>query len=313
MTSQRSSHAGVAGSDAANPPPAATPRHAASVILLRERQGTIEVLLTRRHANMAFMGGQWVFPGGTLCPADSSADSLALIPDGARSECHRLLDLEGNPLPAATCMALAIAAVRETFEESGVLLATTAGGEHCQEEQLARLQPRRRAIVSQPEIFATSLQEEHLHVDPRRLVYWSHWITPSAVPKRFDTRFYLACLPPRQAAAIDAIEATEMIWMTPAALIEASRRGEMTVSRPTLYNLMELDASVRHHGSLSAILHAEARRDIAPVLPKIQQGEPRMIVMPWDAEYHSLPGSGVSPHTSHPQRLLALPTRMSER
>lgn len=312
MTSSRSTPASVEVNAATDVPPA-TARHAASVILLRERQNDVEVLLTRRHANMSFMGGQWVFPGGALCPADTSTDSLALVPDAARSECHRLLDLDGNPLPTTTCMALAIAACRETLEESGVLLATTADGNHCGDEAWARLQRRRHAIVSQPELFATLLQEEHLQLDLRRLVYWSHWITPSAMSMRFDTRFYLASLPPRQAAAVDSVEATDMTWMTPAALIAASYDNKMTVSVPTLYNLMELDASVRQHVSLDAILRAEARRDIAPVLPKMHRGETKMIVMPWDAEYHSLAGSGVSRNASHPQRLLTLPSRMSAR
>ena len=291
----------------ASPQPV-VPRHAASVLLLREQQGAIEVLLTRRHENLAFMGGMWVFPGGTLCPADTSAGSLALIPEAARASCHRLRDLEGNVLPATTCLGLAVAAARETFEETGVLLATTAEGHYCESERLARLHDRQRAIVSQPELFATSLQAEHLQLDVRRLIYWSHWITPSVVPKRFDTRFYLAALPPEQIATVDNIEATELRWMTPAAVIAATHDGTMTLSRPTLYNLMELDASVRQHVSLNAILVAEAQRDVAPVLPKVRKAE-RMIVMPWDSEYHMLSSEGVSPNISYPQRLRSLPSR----
>jgi 8-oxo-dGTP pyrophosphatase MutT (NUDIX family) len=291
----------------ASPQPA-LPRHAASVLLLREQQGAIEVLLTRRHENLAFMGGMWVFPGGTLCPADMSEQSLALIPEAARVDCHRLRDLDGNALSTTTCLGLAIAAARETFEETGVLLATTAEGQHCGSERLARLHDRQRAIVSQPELFATSLQEERLHLDVRRLVYWSHWITPTAVPKRFDTRFFLASSPPEQSATVDSIEATELCWKTPASLISAAHDGTMTLSRPTLYNLMELDASVRQHISLNAILTAETQRDVVPVLPKILKAE-RMIVMPWDSEYHMISSDGVSPTITYPQRLRALPSR----
>lgn len=298
-------------SNPANPQPA-IPRHAASVLLLREQQGAIEILLTRRHENLAFMGGMWVFPGGTLCPADMSEQSLALIPEAARVGCHRLRDLEGNALPATTCLGLAIAAARETFEETGVLLATTAEGQHCESECLVRLHDRQRAIVSQPELFATSLQEEGMQLDVRRLVYWSHWITPTAVPKRFDTRFFLASLPPEQSATVDSIEATELCWMTPASFIAAAHDGTMTLSRPTLYNLMELDASVRQHVSLNAILAAETQRDVVPVLPKIRKAE-RMIVMPWDSEYHMTSSDGVSPNITFPQRLRALPSRTSER
>jgi len=278
------------------------------VLLLREQQGAIEVLLTRRHENLAFMGGMWVFPGGTLCPADTSADSLGLIPKAAQVGCHRLRDLEGNALPRTTCLGLAIAAARETFEETGVLLATTAEGHHCGSGRLARLHDRQRVIVSQPELFATSLQQERLQLDVRRLVYWSHWITPSSVSKRFDTRFYLASLPPEQSATVDSVEATELCWMTAASFIAAATDGTMTLSRPTLYNLMELDASVRQHVSMEAILAAETQRVVAPVLPKIRKAE-RMIVMPWDSEYHTLSGDGVAPNITYPQRLLALPSR----
>ena len=289
-------------------------RHAATVILLREQQGAIEVLVTRRHENMSFMGGMWVFPGGTLCSADTVAASLALIPEPAQIHCHRFLNLDGSPLPQSLCLGLAIAAYRETFEETGVLLARTATGHHCGSELLARVHGQRRAIVSQPERFATLLQEEHLRLDVERLVYWAHWITPSNVPKRFDTRFFIATLPPQQTAAIDAIEATEMAWMTPAALLSAARDGTMTVSQPTLYNLMELDASLRQHLSLSAMLAGEAQREVAPVLPKVVKSERRMIVMPWDSEYHEIAGVGVSREISYPQRLRVLPSRvLSER
>src|SRR5690606_20208245 len=116
-----------------------------------------------------------------------------------------------------------------------------------------------------------------------------------------------------QSAAVDAIEATEMIWMTPAALISAARDGTMTVSRPTLYNVMELDASVRQHVALDAILRAELEREVPPVLPKVVNGANGMIVMPWDADYPMFPGSGVSLDIRYPERLRALPSRSSGR
>ncbi len=286
------------------------PRHAATVILLREAQATIEVLVTRRHENMAFMGGMWVFPGGALCPADTAPASLTLIPEPSKLRCARFADLDGNPLPASLCMGLAVAAYRETFEETGVLLATNAKGHHCGADVWARVHEQRRAIVSQPELFATLLQGEHLRLDVDRLVYWAHWITPSGVPKRFDTRFFIARLPPEQSAAIDAVEATELAWMTPASIIAAARDKTMTLSQPTLYNLMELDSSLRQHVSLNELLAAEAQRDVVPVLPKVAIGEQRLIVMPWDREYNELAGDGVPRKAAYPQRLRHLPSRI---
>src|SRR5688572_7033810 len=98
------------------------PRHAATVILLREHGGEIEVLLTRRHEQMSFMGGMWVFPGGALCSADTSSAALALIAAPEELGCERFVDLHDQPLPQSLCLGLAMAACRETFEETGVLL-----------------------------------------------------------------------------------------------------------------------------------------------------------------------------------------------
>ena len=297
--------------DRDEPPQPATPRHAATVILLREERGSIEVLLTRRHEQMAFMGGMWVFPGGALCPADTSSAALASMFEPERLGCERFVDLENQPLPQALCLGLAMAACRETFEETGVLLATTADGHDVRGELLARMHERRRAIVSQPELFATLLQGEHLRIAAEKLLYWAHWITPAAVAKRFDTRFFVARLPPEQVPAIDAIEATQMVWMTPAALIAAARDDAMTLSPPTLFNLMELDASVRHHVSLDAIFAAEAQRDIIAVLPTVVRGEHNVIVMPWDPEYHKLTGSAEPLKNSCPERFRTLSSRVA--
>src|SRR5690606_8539305 len=97
------------------------PRPAATVILLRPARDAVEVLVTRRHENMKFMGGLWVFPGGTLSPADSSAAALACLPGAWRAHCPRFTDLHGERLEPDRCAALAVTAYRETFEETGVL------------------------------------------------------------------------------------------------------------------------------------------------------------------------------------------------
>jgi len=287
-----------------------TPRHASTVILLREERGEIEVLLTRRHEQMSFMGGMWVFPGGALCPSDTSSASLALLAEPEKLGCERFVDVEGQPLPPTLCLGLALAACRETFEETGILLATTAGGHDAGVELLARMHERRRAIVSQPELFATLLQEERLRISVKNLLYWAHWITPTAVAKRFDTRFFVARMPAEQVPIIDAIEATEMVWMTPAAVIAAAGSAAMTMSPPTLFNLMELDACVRQHVSFDAIFAAETRRDIVAVLPKLVRGEKNSIVMPWDPEYHKLTDSGAPLENSYPERLRTLSSRV---
>jgi 8-oxo-dGTP pyrophosphatase MutT (NUDIX family) len=289
------------------------PRPAATVLLLREGRDSIEVLLIRRHEKLAFMGGMWVFPGGSVCAADASPAALARIPSASQTGCARLDTLHGEPVDAKECLALTVAACRETYEETGVLLASDAAGRHCDNDLAARLQERRRAIASQPELFAELLQAEDLFLRVERLVYWAHWITPSIVPRRFDTRFYLAPVPSDQRAVIDSTETIDHAWMSPAAIVAAALTGDMPVSHPTLYNLMELDASLQQHSSLQELLIAESQRSVVAILPKMVHEEQTAMVLPWDPFYRNFVGESVPEHLEYPARLRALPPRMIAR
>lgn len=286
------------------------PRPAATVMLLREGRDDVEVLVIRRHEKLAFMGGMWVFPGGSVCPADASAEALARIPGPSQTGCARLATLQGEPIDERACLALAVAACRETFEETGVLLASDAAGIPSDNQFAARLQDQRRAIASQPELFAELLRTENLFLRVERLVYWAHWITPSVVPRRFDTRFFLAPVPSDQRAVIDSTETVDHAWMSPAALVVAAQAGSMTVSHPTLYNLMELDSSLQQHGSLQGLLTAEAKRNVVAILPKMVRQEQTAMVLPWDPFYRNFVGESVPEHLEYPAQLRALPPRM---
>jgi 8-oxo-dGTP pyrophosphatase MutT (NUDIX family) len=288
----------------------AVPRPAATVLLLREGRDTTEVLVIRRHEKLAFMGGMWVFPGGTVCAADASSAAFARIPASSQTNCARLDTLHGEPLDATQCLALAVAACRETFEETGVLLASDTAGAPCDSDLTARLQERRRAIASQPELFAQLLETENLFLRVERLVNWAHWITPSVVPRRFDTRFFLAAVPSDQCAVIDSTETVDHAWMSPAAIVAAALTGDMPVSHPTLYNLMELDASLQQHDSLQGLLAAESQRNVVAILPKMVQEEQTAMVLPWDPFYRNFVGESAPEHLEYSARLRALPTRM---
>ncbi len=288
----------------------AVPRPAATVLLLRQGPDTVEVLLIRRHEKLAFMGGMWVFPGGSICAADGSAAAIERIPAPSQTGCARLGTLQGEPLDPRECLALAVAACRETFEETGVLLASDAAGNHCDSALTARLQDQRRAIASQPELFADLLRTEDLFLRVERLVYWAHWITPSIVPRRFDTRFFLAPVPSDQLAVIDSTETVDHAWLSPAAIVAAAQAGAMPVSHPTLYNLMELDASLQQHGSLQGLLVAEAQRSVVAILPKMVHEEQTAMVLPWDPFYRNFVGDSVPEHLEYPAQLRALPPRM---
>jgi 8-oxo-dGTP pyrophosphatase MutT (NUDIX family) len=300
-------------SSSENRPQPSIPRPSATVMLLRERRGDVEVLVIRRHENLAFMGGLWVFPGGALTASDMSRESLERIPDASKARCARFADLHGNPLDTNQCLGLAVAAYRETFEETGVLLARAEQADHCADEVLVRMQEHRRTIVSQPERFAALLRQENLLLDVDRLVYWAHWITPSVVPRRFDTRFFLATVPAEQTATIDAVEAVEHAWMSPSALIDAAASNAMPVSQPTLCNLWELDASLKEHGSLHALFSAATQRHIAPVLPKLIRAEHTVMVLPWDPDYRNITGDSVPTHVDYSHALKVLPSRMTQR
>jgi 8-oxo-dGTP pyrophosphatase MutT (NUDIX family) len=286
------------------------PRPAATVMLLREGHGGVEVLVIRRHEKLAFMGGMWVFPGGAVCAADASPAALARIPVASQTGCARLGTLHGEPIDGRECLALAVAACRETFEETGVLLASDAAGQRCGNDLAARLQERRRAVASQPELFADMLRAEDLYLRVERLAYWAHWITPSVVPRRFDTRFFLAPVPSDQRAVIDSTETIDHAWMSPDALIAAAQAGSMPVSHPTLYNLMELDASLQQHGSLQALLSAQTQRRVVAILPKMVHEEQTAMVLPWDPFYRNFLGESAPEHLEYSARLRALPPRM---
>jgi 8-oxo-dGTP pyrophosphatase MutT (NUDIX family) len=288
----------------------AVPRPAATVLVVRDAADTVEVLVIRRHEKLAFMGGMWVFPGGSVCAADAAAAALARIPSGSQTNCAQLDTLHGERLDARECLALTVAACRETFEETGVLLASDAAGKACDQDRTARLQEQRRAIAAQPELFAELLQAEDLFLRVEQLVYWAHWITPSIVPRRFDTRFFLAPVPSDQRAVIDSTETVDHAWMSPAALVAAALTGDMPLSHPTLYNLMELDASLQQHGSLQGLLIAESQRSVVAILPKMIHEEQTAMVLPWDPFYRNFVGDSVPEHLEYPARLRALPPRM---
>jgi 8-oxo-dGTP pyrophosphatase MutT (NUDIX family) len=286
-----------------------SPRPAATVILLRAARD-VEVLVIRRHENLAFMGGMWVFPGGALAQSDSEPEALARIPDAARRRCGEFLTLHGAPLPAEQCLGLTVAAFRETYEETGVMLATRASGAPLSAAETSALEAERKAVAENASLFPPLLRRYDLLLDIDRLAYWAHWITPSNAPRRFDTRFFLATAPSEQTAQIDTIEAVEHAWMTPAALIAAADEDAMPVSHPTLYNLMELDAALRASGSLDACLRDARARRVAPVLPKVMREGDAMMVLPWDPDYASLPGEAAPAETDYPAELRTLPSRM---
>lgn len=210
-------------------------RNAATVILLRDTETTPEVFMMERHIRSDFVGGAHVFPGGKVDDADESLEDLCVGLDDHQASSRLHLQRGG--------LAYFVAAIRECYEEAGVLLAYGDNNElldlsdpqfHAHiEEQRNRLNARQVDFVSLAREEGWQLATDHIH-------YWAHWITPEGQPLRFDTRFFLAAAPANQVAIHDDHELTASDWISPRGALEKAEAGEWTIIFPTLRNLMAL-------------------------------------------------------------------------
>ncbi|MBU2053784.1 MAG: NUDIX hydrolase [Proteobacteria bacterium] len=260
------------------------PRDAATVILLCDRtDGTYEVFLMRRHRNQAFMGGAFVFPGGHLDAADADPGLAACIGGLSPADARRLL--QEPDIPETTALGLFMAAIRETFEEAGILLARDAAGrpvDLAEPETAARFADYRLELHGGRLSLAEMARRENLRYAPDLLVPYSHWITPEIEARRFDTRFFLARFPERQVAVHDRMELTESLWMTPAAALAEHGAGRIVLMPPTLKTIEELLAFSSTEGLFTA---ARSRR-IHPILPEVfRTADSFGIRLPSDSEY----------------------------
>ena len=260
-------------------PEPAVPSPAATLVLLRDRPGGgVECLLMRRHLKSKFAAGDFVFPGGKI-EADDNPDDAATWCRGLEvKEAARRLSLETAP---RTALGFWVGAIRETFEEAGLLLAVDReGGESAVDAP--RFAEYRRACHADNRAFWTMVRAERLQLTTDRLVYFAHWITPEEQPLRFDTRFFAAPAPAGQQASGDDYEMTDLKWLTPAEAIEAQRRGEISLRNPTVKNLMLFD------GALSTTQALDRLRDrpVPTIRPRIvMDGAERRVLMPGDPGY----------------------------
>lgn len=241
----------------------ATIPHAATVLLLRQEDARLQVLLAKRAPGLSFMGGLWVFPGGRMEASDLSPELAARSDQAAIADTgSRMLSADASTasIDLDVARGLLIAACRETFEESGVLLARPRGGGPWGDERRARVAERRAADSADATGFARMLVDEDLVLDIERLVYWSHWITPAFESRRFDTRFFALTVPADQEASVDRGELTHHAWLAEADIRRHLASGEMKMAPPTRATLLDLWSSHRRHGGLAAMLEAERTR-----------------------------------------------------
>jgi len=267
--------------------PPAAPSPAATVLLLRTTRDGVEVLMQRRGDSLAFMGGMWVYPGGRHEPADRSEALLSRVRPAANHADAQLKTPAGATLPADTALGLYVTACRETFEECGVLLASDAAGRPCFEAVAwPDFESRRRRVANDAASFGDLLRERELYLDVSRLVYWSHWITPAAEKRRFDTRFFAIEVPGSIATAATDQESSEQRWMRPADALVESRQGRLAAAPPTIFTLEDLADSVIAHGSVERMLEAERGRAVPPICPVMTRtGDGIEVRMPWDPDY----------------------------
>ncbi|MHB8827868.1 MAG: NUDIX hydrolase [Acidimicrobiales bacterium] len=235
------------------------PRPAATVLILREGED-LEVLMLRRNLNSDFVGGAYVFPGGGVDAADVDLARYVVGLDDESASAR--LGLGGGGL------AYYAAALRELFEEAGLLVVCDEAGEPlvATPEVLVRLAQYRAHVNAGRRALAELLDEESWRLDARAMEYLAHWITPVGPPRRYDTRFFVVAAPFGQVAAHDAGETVAARWIAPREALAAHERGELEMIFPTIRTLEEIAGFTR----ASEVLAFAASRT-----PRVRQ--PRMI------------------------------------
>jgi 8-oxo-dGTP pyrophosphatase MutT (NUDIX family) len=256
---------------------AAAPRNAATVILLRDRGVGPEVYLLRRTATMAFAAGFFVFPGGSVDVRDEDfADDAWVGPRPA--EWAELLACDEPRARSLVC-----AAVRETFEESGVMLAGSSVDSVVADTSGDDWEADRLALLDRSLSLSEMLRRRGLVLRADLLRVWAHWITPEVEPKRFDTRFFVAAMPDGQLTREVGGEADRVAWLGPSEALAAQSRGELAMLPPTLAALTGLAS----FASVTDVMAAAQQREVVPVLPKlILDSDDRIrFLLPDDPDY----------------------------
>ena len=261
----------------------AIPKKAATVILLREiNPEGFEVFLLKRHDKSSFMGGNFVYPGGRVDREDGSLEICAQCKGVSPEKAHQLFR---GTLPPDESLAHWVAAIRELFEEAGVLLAYNQTGKfiHLKDpSEREKVSHYRDSIHKGKMNICQIAQEEKVLFALDQLHYYAHWITPEARSERFDTRFFLACHPEGQEASYDQKETTVGVWMTPKQALEENLNGNAARSPPTLKTLEHLS----RFKNIAEVFNALGKAEIQPILPVLTKiKDETLLIFPWDPEY----------------------------
>ena len=241
----------------------AVPRPAATVVVARDGTPGLEVLLLRRNRSAGFVPGAYVFPGGRVDASDADPILVARTDDLTEEQAARRLEIpEGDP----SAVAYFLAAVRETFEETGLLIARTPEGEPAPgADDDARVEELRTRLLNQEVAFGAVLEELDVKIDGRSMEYVAHWITPKAEPRRYDTRFFVAKVPGTRRESVYREEITESLWIPPGEALDRNGKGTLPMVFPTLKTLEELT----EFASTDEVLEHYGARRIPSILPEL--------------------------------------------
>lgn len=248
-------------SDVAAPVPAAT------ILMLRDGPEGLEVFMVVRHHQIDFASGALVFPGGKVDDGDF----------GVGHRCRGTAETDEQEI------AMMAGAIREAFEECGILLARPRGSEALVDgERLARLEHYRESLNKGDVTLHDFLEQEDLELACDWLQPFAHWITPEMMPKRFDTKFYLAVAPADHLAIHDGQESVDSVWIRPEDALAGIESGRYTIIFPTRLNVELLDES----DTVSAAIADARARAIKAVLPWTEQRDDgTYLCIPADAGY----------------------------
>ena len=248
-------------------------RPASTILLLRDSAAAreVEVFMMVRHYEIDFNSGALVFPGGSVDKGDKEIIATPELYSG------------GEGLDEAT-LSFRIAAIRETFEESGILLARPKGSKSLVDAGRVREieAAHRTALCEGKTSFLSVLADHGMLLALDLLVPYAHWITPEGMPKRFDTWFFLAAAPPEQAGAHDGKESTDSIWVSPREALAGGESGRFKLPFPTTRNLIRLG---KQPGVQAALEDSRGKPVVAvmPVMTKLNGG--RQLRIPLEAGY----------------------------
>lgn len=261
-------------------PSAVVLRDAATVMILRDGAEGLEVFMLKRNLNSDFVGGAYVFPGGALDPADRAVDLEPVCEGRTDADASRCLGI------ATGGLAFWVAAVRESFEEAGVLLAYDDGGQIVDLDDVAGVQrwaEHRTAVDDGERQLVEVCRTEGVRLAVDAMHYFAHWITPEGAPRRYDTRFFVAAAPTNQTPLHDDHEVIANEWLRPADGLARVEAGELTMMPPTVASLR---AVARFTTAADVLASATEITDVPTILPRViaTDGGVR-IVLPGDPLY----------------------------